>query len=338
MKTKIKRPIVHYLIIIGYIAAPAANILQLMVLHGIPFLTIMQRLFKGYGVLASFWLLTAPLVGISLLFVHRAVWFVFIGHSSLILIDYVLKWVIRPAFYWQTIPTFQNFLIFTGNLLLVGVIGYIIQKDFRAPYFQALKRSWRENERVPIRHDIRLNDQKADVDDLSDSGCFVPHPELNLDIGDKVSVHFTGYSRPIECRAEIMRVTSNGYGVRFLSLSSANRNDIKKLIKRRHYLRYAIDMEATFTYSKKALKTKMLDISGGGCFLQTDISEIQRGIDGKVDLSINGRRHNVEGKIVWVNEKQRSDLPAGFGVRFLRSHKRIIKHLKKRYGTLMQVR
>ncbi len=119
LKTNIKRPWIHYIIIIAYITAPFANILLLVLMAKLPLATIVHRLFKGYGLLAGLWLLTAPLVGIVLYFIHRISWYVFLGHSSLILIDYILKWAIKPVFYWRTVPTFHQFLLLTGNVVLV---------------------------------------------------------------------------------------------------------------------------------------------------------------------------------------------------------------------------
>ncbi|MBW8003678.1 MAG: hypothetical protein FVQ80_16985 [Planctomycetes bacterium] len=115
LKTNIKRPWIHYIIIIAYITAPLANILLLVLIAKLPLATIVHRLFKGYGLLAGLWLLTAPLVGIGLYFIHRISWYIFLGHSSLILIDYILKWAIKPVFYWRTVPTFHQFLLLTGK-------------------------------------------------------------------------------------------------------------------------------------------------------------------------------------------------------------------------------
>ncbi len=115
LKTNIKRPWIHYIIIIAYITAPLANILLLVLIAKLPLATIVHRLFKGYGLLAGLWLLTAPLVGIGLYFIHRISWYIFLGHSSLILIDYILKWAKKSVFYWRTVPTFHQFLLLTGN-------------------------------------------------------------------------------------------------------------------------------------------------------------------------------------------------------------------------------
>ncbi|MBW8003754.1 MAG: hypothetical protein FVQ80_17430 [Planctomycetes bacterium] len=57
--------------------APLANILLLVLIAKLPLATIVQRLFKGYGLLAGLWLLTTPLVGIGLYFIHRISWYIF---------------------------------------------------------------------------------------------------------------------------------------------------------------------------------------------------------------------------------------------------------------------
>lgn len=143
------------------------NVLLIKVLGDISFPLIFKNFFNGFGLFAGLWLLTAPIVGIGFFFVHKVSWYIFIGHSCLILIDYAIKWLSRPIYYMKTISGSHNVLMLTGNLLLVIVVGYIIQKDFRAPYFQALQRHWRESQRIPINHFITINGELMKINDLS---------------------------------------------------------------------------------------------------------------------------------------------------------------------------
>ena len=82
VKIIVKRPKLHYAIIIVYVLAPIVNLLLIMILGRIPLGTVIQRYFQGFGYLAGIWLFTAPLVGIGLYLVHRVSWYIFLGHSS----------------------------------------------------------------------------------------------------------------------------------------------------------------------------------------------------------------------------------------------------------------
>ena len=109
----IKRPLIHYFISLGYILAPIVNILLLIFVARIGLGDIWDRLFKGYGILAGLWLLTAPIVGIGLYFVHKISWYIFLGHSSLILIDYILKWIRIPGYYWLSVRNIHQVLLYS---------------------------------------------------------------------------------------------------------------------------------------------------------------------------------------------------------------------------------
>ena len=176
LKPVLKRPWQHHVIILCYVAAPFVNIILVKVFLHVSFRAIFVHLAAGYGVLATLWLVTAPLVGIALYFVNRFAWYLFLGHSSLILLDYIAKWATRPMFYLHTVPGLQNIILLTGNLLLIIGVAYLIQRDFRAPYFQILNRTWRERNRVPIYHTVIIDEEPRIMSDLSDGGCFVLDP------------------------------------------------------------------------------------------------------------------------------------------------------------------
>ena len=190
LKPVLKRPWIHHLIIICYIAAPFANVLLLKAFLNVPFRTIFTNLVAGYGTLATIWLFTAPIVGILLYFVQRFSWYVFLGHSSLILVDFVIKWVTRPGYYLRTVPGFHNIILLAGNIALVAIVAYIIQRDFRSPYLQVLNRSWRERARIPIYHTVTLDGEPRMMNDLSTGGCFVLEPGFNRSAGEQGQTFF----------------------------------------------------------------------------------------------------------------------------------------------------
>jgi Tfp pilus assembly protein PilZ len=319
----IKRPLTHYVISLAYILAPLVNLLLLVVIARIALGDVVQRLFQGYGVLAGIWLLSAPIVGIGLYFVHQASWYIFLGHSGLILVDYVLKWVQRPDYYWRSITGVHQILLFTGNIALVVVIGYIIQKDFRAPYFQILPRGWRTGKRTLIRHFIELDGRRCNITDLSTGGCFVSEPALGLSVGAKVSIRFRADTMEVGCRGEVMRQVPAGYGVRFMGLPAAQKRDVRRMLRKRFPFRYPVHLAASWASGGRVLEVTMLDISDSGCYLEADVSGIGEGSEGALELLIRRRTERVPAQVVWVNAKALHGKPVGFGVRFRRAQRRL---------------
>lgn len=320
----IKRPLIHYFISLGYILAPIVNILLLIFVARIDIGDILGRLFKGYGTLAGIWLLTAPIVGIGLYFVHRISWYIFLGHSSLILIDYILKWVRIPGYYWLSVKGIHQILLLTGNLALVIVIGYIIQKDFRAPYFQVLPRGWRTSRRVPIRHFIQLDGQRAAITDLSISGCFVSDPAMNLKIGQKVAIDFEADTLRVECRGDVMRKTPGGYGIRFLSLDRRAKRDVHHMIKKRFPFRYQVNIPGSWNAAGRNVEVKILDISNTGSYLQAGLEDVAEGQEGELVFSFHHRDRHLPGTVIWLNKTELHEKPVGFGIRFIRNEKKIV--------------
>jgi len=333
----IKRPLVHYFISLGYILAPIVNILLLIFVARIQIGDILERLFQGYGTLAGIWLLTAPIVGIGLYFVHKISWYIFLGHSSLILIDYILKWIRIPGYYWLSVRGIHQILLLTGNLALVIVIGFIIQKDFRAPYFQVLPRGWRTSRRVPIRHYIQLNRERAKITDLSMSGCFVAEPQMKLEVGEKVMVGFDADILTVECRGDVMRRIPDGYGIRFLGLSAREKRDVRRMIKKRFPFRYQVNIPGTWKQDGRETDVTILDISNTGSYMQADLEGIAEGQGGELTFSFNHRDRRIPGTVIWLNKRELHEKPVGFGVRFVRNEKKIIgkivEKLKKGQST-----
>ncbi len=334
MKKVIKRPFAHYIIIIIYILAPIANILQLSLFMHIPLSGIVHKFFEGYGILAGIWLLTAPFVGIGFLFVHKISWYVFVGHSCLILVDYIMKWVIRPSFYWQNIPNLHNFIMMTGNLILVFIIGYIIQKDFRAPYFQALPRRWRESKRIPIYHTIIVNGEKSKISDLSQGGCFIPEPDLNLRVGDSISLNFISESLTIDCKGEVRRQIPEGFGIQFFGLSGKKKRDIKRMLKKRFALRYKVDLACTWISDDRKRYSKIINISSGGCYIQTDVHDLKKGVSGEIEFDVNKRHFLLPSTIIWINLSGQHEKPIGFGLKFSHKQLKLLKLIMRQYGKL----
>jgi len=276
------------------------------------------------------WLLTAPIVGIGLYFVHRISWYISLGHSGLILVDYALKCATRPAWYWLSIPGAHLLLLLTGNLALV-VIGYIIQKDFRAPYFQVLPRGWRTSRRVAIRHHIELNGKRCTITDLSAGGCLVSEPQLELSIGEKAAIIIQGHALNIRCTGEVMRRTPMGYGLRFLDLRGIHKRDIRRMIRTRFPFRYRVEILEHWQFDSRQISARILDIPTSGCCLQAEVEGAREGLEETLRADIMGHKTQLPAMIIWINQAGLHGKPASFGLHFLRKYKRLIRAIASRY-------
>jgi hypothetical protein len=339
-KPVLKRPWLHHVIFICYIVAPIANLLLLRAFLNVPFRTIFANLAAGYGLLATIWLYTAPIVGISLYFVKKFSWYVFLGHSGLIIADYIVKWATRPAYYLHTVQGFHNILLLTGNVALIAVVAYIIQNDFRAPYFQVLNRHWREKKRIPIYHTIALDGQPRTLNDLSTGGCFVLEPVTTRRPGDRVDLSFQSNTLRIECAGEIMRVTGTGIGIRFVRLPFAKRRDIARLLRNRFALRQKVDIPCKWVFKDERLETQMVDLSSGGCYLHAAAAGLCESSGGRVEVVFTCNRHaySLPGQVVWVNRTGEHGKPVGFGLRFDHRQPGFMKDATIHYGLGMLVR
>ena len=333
-KTVFKRPWLHHVIIIAYIAAPFVNIVLVKLFLNVPFGVVFARLFAGYGVLATVWLITAPLVGISLYFVTRVSWYVFLGHSGLILADFIFKWASRPSYYLRTVPGFHNILILAGNLALVALVAYIIQRDFRSPYLQVLNRTWRERKRIPIYHTILLDGASRSVSDLSTGGCFIVEKDTVRTLGSRVRLSFPGDTLRIDCMGEIMRATGEGYGVRFVGLPFSKRSDIARMLRKRFTLRHKVELPCVMVFEEKERSATMLDLSSGGCYVQAATEGLLQGAAGtlRVKLADNPRTFSFTGKTVWINSAGANRKPVGFGFEFHWRQGRFLKLTVAKYG------
>jgi hypothetical protein len=329
-RIKIKRPLSHQIVIAIYFLAPVLNVIFLSLLYKKTILGIIINMFHYYGLVTTIWLITAPLVAISLYFVHRISWYIFLGHAAFLIIGGIVITFINPLIY--------NLMMLFGNLALVVIVGFIVQRNFRAPYFQALPRSWREKKRLPIEHVINLNGKQCKVSDLSETGCFVAGKEQKFEIGEGVYVHFNSESLEIKAGGEVARETEDGYGIRFVALTSKAKKDIKRMIKNRYALRYAINLDATWVSEGKETPGTVINISKTGFFIEMDIDSIEIGNKGDLNLTFNEQKFSLPAEIVWVN-KESGDYgkPVGAGVRF-KSKNHLLTSIKQKFVNLLQVR
>ena len=340
LKPLFKRPWSHHVIIVCYIAAPLVNIALLKVFLNVSFATVFSNLVAGYGILATIWLFSAPIVGIALYFVKRFSWYLFLCHSGLILLDFVVKWATRPGYYLRTVPGLHNIILLGGNLALVVVVAYILQRDFRAPYFQVLNRSWRERSRIPIHHTVTIDGQSRVMSDLSTGGCFVLEPDSGPRPGVILTLSFASYTLSVECMGEVMRVTGDGLGIRFVRLPAAKRRDVRRLLKNKFSLRQKVDIPCAFVFHGEEFDSRVVDVSRAGCYLQGQFAGLEVGSEAalKVALSGTGPHYSLSGRVAWINPGGAYGRPAGFGFRFDIRQTGFMKKATARYGLGMLVR
>jgi hypothetical protein len=338
LKVIVKRPVSHYLIILAYILALPVNFLTIKVIGNVPYDLILRNFFNGFGLFAGLWLITAPLVGIGFYFVNKTTWYIFLVHSSLILIDFLYKWFSKPVYYMKTVSGSHNALMFAGNIVLIIVVGYIIQKNFRAPYFQALQRHWRESVRIPIHHVITIDGMEMKIDDLSAGGCFVLKTETGLAINKEHDIFFQSDRLHIECIGVIMRQTDEGYGIMFKNLIPSQSKDIKSFLTKRFSLRQQIELKAHWIGDGISRNVTILEISKSGCFLASELMNIEEDNSGILSLFVLGKEHHIHAKISWINHKGEHKKPDGFGVSFMISHKHILKGILREHGHLEYTR
>ena len=234
----------------------------------------------------------------------------------------------------------MNILITAGNLALIVLIGFIIQRNFRAPYFQVLNRSWREKKRIPIHHNVLVDGQSLVADDLSSLGCFVRDPGSSRKVGDRVDIKFLSDSLTIECPGEIMRTTQTGLGIRFVGLPRAQKRDIDRMLRKRFSLRQKVELACTCAFERNELSATMLNLSRGGCYLGTTVDGVREETRCTILLPLqgDGKSYRLPGRIVWVNRAGQHEKPVGFGCEFDKKQKAMMRYITLHYGQGMLIR
>jgi hypothetical protein len=326
---QIKRPAAHHLIIASYVATPFVNVLLLMVLLRLALPQVLQRISLGYGPLATVWLLTAPLAGASLYLLNRFSWYAFLAHASLIIVDSFLVLAFRPLASFASITGAPLLLFLAGNVLRMLFVGYVLQKNFRAPYLQILSRSFRETLRVPIRHQILLDGVSLTTSDLSPGGCFVPEPLIERRVGDRLGIRFECDGTTVRCAGAIVRTTPEGFGVRFAGLSFSAKRAVRRMLRNRYALRYDVDLPARFAGRIEVRECRIVNISRSGCYVNLDSAGIEAGEAGSAAFLLRGETFLMPGRVVWVSGVGESGKPPGLGFRFSRGRLRLARAIRR---------
>lgn len=222
-RIRLKRPFFHHIIIIAYAMAPFVSLVLFCLVNSISFYKIGRDFFGFFGMLGSLVLISAPLVAIGLYFVHKISWYIFLSNNILLLLDIHFKLLNFRAVYHVS--------LLVSGIVLIGILNYILQKDFRAPYFHGLPRGWRESKRYQVDLMISLNGKPKQVGNLSIGGCFIPETNPEIGLGEAVSIQFKKANLNIDCMGEVVRLGPDGYGIRFLSIPVGDKKNLNRLLK-----------------------------------------------------------------------------------------------------------
>lgn len=316
----LKRPFLHHLIVLGYLAAPAANVALLAVAFDRPVARVLRDLFAYFSPLGGLLVVTAPVVALGLYLVHRLSWYLFLAHAVLLLADLTYKLAHLPS-------SFYVALLVTDAVLL-SIIGYILQKDFRAPYFQVLPRGWRETRRAPIDHVVEIDGRSLRATDISASGCFVVDAGPALRLGQVVAFHLSTDEFDVTCSGEVVRITPRGHGIRFMRVDAAARRSLDELVKNRYPLRYAVEIRARWRDAQGHRDGTLFNISSDGCFLHMDIGGLEPGSAGQLEVRIKEKDYEIPARVVWLNRSGQYGKPIGAGMRFDSPQRGAVRHLR----------
>ena len=322
LKQKIKCPTVIKIIILSYCTSPILHLLAIKTMDAATKANLYQSMGDYHLYISTPLILSMPIIGLFLFAFNRFSWYLFMTHASLLLFDNIYRIIKYPENY--------AYMILFASLFLIAITFILLLKQYRSSYFQVISRSNRESKRIPIHHHILANDRNFLTTDLSSGGCFIKTPQDTFILGQKVSIDFSSESLVIHCLGRVVRITHNGVGVRFLTLSPIEKLDIKNLIKNRFTLRYHIEMFADLQLNDDTITSEVYNISQSGMYLITDqIKNLEKGQLVEVTFNIGDRKYQLQSKIKWINKKIEYNKPLGVGIEFTKTIARLESHLKK---------
>jgi len=332
LNTQIKRPLLHHLIILGYFLAPVVNVLIFIKMNDYPLWFVLDNFFRFFKLFGGILIILMPFIALSLYVVNKYSFYVFLLHSLLVLLDNFIKIFSHFSMY--------QFGLLLGSIILFVAIYYILQKDFRAPYFQVLGRTFREKNRVPIHHFISATlgtkkTRKIPINDISPGGCYITEKFSNIYIGQKFDLEFNAQNFNFLTQAEIVRIDQNGFGVRFQNLTKELEKEIDLFVKTRFALRYKVNFAAILTLKKKKIAGRLIDVSDTGSFFQPDNDQLKfldksnKGDAIHLSFVYNNETIDLEGNIVWFQPNPSLNKPIGCALNFNKKFRKKLNPITK---------
>lgn len=351
-----RRPLIITLIVICYLLAPAAVIIQASIINRIPILgphNIFTRLFFTDYIILSVY----PIGAFALYSVKRWGWYLFLGCSLILIVYNIVAYLFNPRY--------NLFLLLLFNVLLALVAGIFFRKHIIAPYFNPRLRWWETEPRfkIEIKAEIIMNSTKlsGEILDISNSGCFIELDQY-IKIGKIYNISIKCMHHFTEVKGKVMRKSSSkeeytGYGLMYVNMTPVEKSSINTIIEdleKAHLRNYARDIEmalakgietkpssglkktapryrvnhtVVLTKEGKTIQCPLVDISRNGCFITTRKDII---VDALYSLKIRcvNREADVKGKIMRKSEQYGIH---GYGIMF----KNVTKPEKRKIDSIL---
>ena len=129
-----------------------------------------------------------------------------------------------------------------------------------------------------------------------------------------------------------------GFGIQFLGLPVRTKRDIKRMLKKRFALRYEVDFLCMWIFNGSEHGSKILNISSGGCYIQTDVHDLEEGVTGEIEYVLGNHYFLLPATTAWINISGQHEKPVGFGAKFSHKQKKLLKLIINIYGKLKLTR
>lgn len=240
MKLKTK-PILFSLITSFCFFEPVAKLIYFKVTTHFEWSIIISNIFSRNSLLdiLNFWLLF-PIAGLTLLKIRVWSYCLFM----MVMSYNIYSLVTYESFTWpynNNMPHAYNLLL---TLVCVGIIIAFCFPNIRKPFFDRRARWWEPQKRHDIFLETELRTSTLDtihsvISNISSSGAFILNVK-ELSPGDRMIVNFRILNEVFVSEIEVVHKlnngTINGYGVKFVNMSSRSRDRLSKVLKEWEHL------------------------------------------------------------------------------------------------------
>lgn len=246
------------------------------------------------------------------------------ARSWWLLLGLTAAWAARDVYVYvtqgQAVSEGALWAFTTVTLLPLAALALALQRETRAPYFNPRIRWWESEPRYPFDAQVRSGGRALDI---SDSGVFIQH-DAPRKMGARDDYVLEMKESELAFRGEVCWVSAGdaehpaGYGVKFVELTAAARQEIRGILERQKKLgqkewgeravRYPTDIHCGDGQIA-------LDISQGGMFVR---SEVPRRLGDTAIYQLQFGKHDISvtGEVVWLSQGDQK-YPPGHGVKFV---------------------
>jgi hypothetical protein len=346
----VKRPFTIILISLIYLFSPVFVILQAAVVNRVPVVgyhSVFSLLLVSDIVVLCLYLVCA----VSVFLVKKWGWYAFIC-SSVYLITYnFISLAINPH---------NSFLLMIGYDLILTMIAFVFfRKNLIAPFFNPKLRWWETEPRymIGIFLEIKIAGKivRAEIADLSESGCFIIHTE-----GPEVGKSYNGV---VSCMGVLVSVVAwvvrkskhgdaeHGYGIAFTAMDKMGKHGLDRIIAKLRMTklikskrcppeslekcinaapRYMVRTMLSIKNESGDIECALLNLSKNGCLIQSD-KNLSLDISYLLDLSCAGLGTRVNSVVRWKIESGSNGIKE-YGIHFLDLHRIAKKEISRIIG------